>query len=136
MGKVPSCLNCEFAEFQVYLWLPRHMPLPSINKGQRLHFRAFNISDFQNRQHPPPSFLNPIEGESGRLATGGDGSKRSRHPDRHQGIDSSGFGFYLTQYFGDKFGFFGAAGFLGGASLMSLRDYKRFQHRVVEIVPD
>lgn len=53
-----------------------------------------------------------------------------------RGLIAPVLGFALLNIMGINSVFIVAAGFLGVASYMSLRDYRRFKHRVAEIVPN
>jgi hypothetical protein len=52
-----------------------------------------------------------------------------------RGLIAPVLGFSLLKILGLNSVFFVAAGFLGLASIMSMRDYHRFKHHVAEIVP-
>jgi len=53
-----------------------------------------------------------------------------------RGLIAPVLGFSLLKIIGINSVFIVAAGFLGTASLMSLRDYRRFKHHVADILPD
>jgi hypothetical protein len=53
-----------------------------------------------------------------------------------RGLIAPVLGFSLLKIMGINSVFYVAAGFLALASIMSMRDYVRFKHRVTDIVPD